>query len=177
MAGFIMSIIEKILTSIEAVNDWAGKTVMWSALALAVITAYDVAMRYIFARPTFWAYEIAWMLFSVHMVFGFVYGMRHNIHVRVEVVYNRYSPRVRAILEVVFYLAIILPIGLVLIKYGIDQAWFGWEIKRKSLHTAWGPPIYPSLTLIPIVFFLIVLQGFVEFVRNIKEIRRRKGGS
>ena len=129
-------------------------------------TVYDVVMRYFFKAPTKWAYELTWMEYGALFMLGGAYGLRHHIHVRVDVIYNTYSPRAQAIFDALMYLIIFFPLYTLLIIFGTQYAAYSWTIWEHSYLSYWQPAVYPIKTVIPVAFTLFLLQGLAEFVRN-----------
>lgn len=161
-----MDTLKKIIRVIDAVSDWSGKIACWIIVPLVMGTVYDVLMRYFFKAPTKWAYELTWMEYGALFMLGGAYGLRHRIHVRVDVIYNAYSPRARAVFDTLMYLIIFFPLYALLIIYGTKYAAYSWKIWEHSYLSYWQPPVYPIKSVIPIAFTLFFLQGFAEFIRN-----------
>jgi len=157
----------RILNYIDNLSEWSGRVIMWLPILLTVVVSYDVIARYFFSSPTSWAFEVSWMLFSLHFMWGLAYTHRHHKNVRVDILFNRFSQRVKAILEIIFYIIIIFPFCAVVIKFSMDYAWASWEMKQHSTQTLFAPPLYPFKMLIPIAFSFLGLQVVAEFIRNI----------
>jgi len=161
-----MDTLKKIIGIIDSISDWSGKIACWIIVPLVMGTVYDVIMRYFFKAPTKWAYELTWMEYGALFMLGGAYGLRHRIHVRVDVIYNTYSPRAQAVFDALMYLIIFFPLYTLLIIYGTGYAGYSWKIWEHSYLSYWQPPVYPIKTVIPVAFILFLLQGFAEFIRN-----------
>lgn len=161
-----MDTLKKIVGIIDVISDWSGKIACWIIVPLVMGTVYDVMMRYFFKAPTKWAYELTWMEYGALFMLGGAYGLRHRIHVRVDVIYNAYSPRAQAVFDALMYLIIFFPLYTLLIIYGTEYAGYSWKIWEHSYLSYWQPPVYPIKTVIPIAFILFLLQGVAEFIRN-----------
>lgn len=161
-----MEALKKIVRVIDIVGDWSGKIVCWLIVPLVCGTVYDVLMRYFFKAPTKWAYELTWMEYGALFMLAGAYGLRHGVHVRVDVLYNMYSRRAQAIFDALMYLIIFFPLYYLLIKHGIKYAAYSWSIWEHSYISYWQPPVYPIKTVIPLAFVLFALQGVAEFIKN-----------
>jgi len=158
--------LKKFIKVIDLVSEWSGRISCWIIVPLVMGTVYDVLMRYFFQAPTKWAYELTWMEYGALFMLGGAYGLRHHIHVRVDVIYNRYSERAQAIFDSLMYLIIFFPLYTLLIIYGTKYAAYSWKIWEHSYLSYWQPPVYPIKTVIPVAFLLFMLQGIAEFIRN-----------
>lgn len=152
-------------------NEWLAKIGSWFALFLTLVVCYDVSMRYFFRAPTMWAFEISWMLYAAHFLLGLGYTLHQKGHVRVDVIYDRFSPRTKQILEIFFLLGCLLPVCVVIIVFGIPFSINAWILREGSHFTIWSPPIYPIKTLIPFIFLMLGLQGVLEVLRELKIIK------
>lgn len=161
-----MDWLKKIVKLIDAISVWSGRIACWLIVPLVMGTVYDVLMRYFFESPTKWAYELTWMESGALFMLGGAYGLRHRIHVRVDVIYNRYSERTQAIFDALMYLLIFFPLYTLLIVYGTKYAAYSWKIWEHSYLSYWQPPVYPIKTVIPVAFTLFILQGIAEFIRS-----------
>jgi TRAP-type mannitol/chloroaromatic compound transport system permease small subunit len=87
-------------------------------LVLMIINvAYDVVMRYAFHNSSIGMQEVEWHLFAVIILFGTGYALRHNAHVRVDFLYDRFGYKTKAMINIVGTLLFLIPLAL-LITYG-----------------------------------------------------------
>jgi len=161
-----MDTLRKIVRFIDGLSNWSGKIVAWLIVPLVLGTVYDVLMRYFFQAPTKWAYEMTWMEYGAFFALGGAYGLRHNVMVRVDVIYNQYSERAQAWFDTLMYIIIFFPLYIILIIYGTKYAAYSWKIMEHSYVSYWQPPVYPIKTIMPLAFLLLFLQGVAEFIRN-----------
>jgi len=160
-----MSGLQKFVNRIDSISEWSGKIFSWISLPLVLFMAYDVIMRYLFQAPTRWAYETTWMLYGALFILGGAYGLKHKLHVRVDILYNRWSPRSQAIFDLIIYLVIFFPVFYILIKHSLIYAYYSWEVWETSYISYWQPPVYPIKTVMFVGFVLFALQGIAEFIR------------
>ena len=162
----------KFLQCIDTLSKWIGKIFRWAALALSMIVLYEVIARYIFNRPTIWAFDTGMMFFSLLFLFGGGYVLWEGGHIRVDVIFAQFSRRTQAIIDTVFYLIFFFPFVWVMIWYGNRIAYRAWLAREISNTSQWGEPIYPWRYVIPLAFLFLFLQGIAEFVRTIRSLRR-----
>ena len=160
-----MENLRKFVHRIDSISEWSGKIFSWLSLPLVVFVFYDVIMRYLFQAPTKWAYEMTWMLYGALFILGGGYGLKHKLHVRVDILYNRWAPRTRAIFDLVVYLVIFFPVFYILVSHSLIYAYYSWDLLEVSYVSYWQPPVYPIKTVMFVGFVLFALQGIAEFIR------------
>jgi TRAP-type mannitol/chloroaromatic compound transport system permease small subunit len=156
------------LRYIDKLSGWLAIVGAPLAPALAGVVFYDVIVRYFFDAPTFWAYEVSWMLYSANFLLGLAYALREGAHVRVDVILNMFSTRLKSGIEAFFLLTTLLVLCAAVVGYGIDFAIESWKIREGSMLTMWAPPVYHIKILIVMAFFVLGLQGVAEFIRRLK---------
>ncbi len=152
---------------IDNLSDWSGKLFAWLIIPLVATLVYEVIARYVFNNPTVWAYDMTYLLSGTFFMMGVAQTLRHGAHVRVDVFYQMLSPRGKAIVETCLYLLVFFPLVGVLLVKGIQYAQASWAIKETAWLSSWRPPIYHFKTVIPLAAFLMLLQGGVDFIRNL----------
>ena len=153
---------------VDKVNQKWGE--WWSQLIVLtmVITVYEVFMRYVFRSPTMWAHETATMIYATFIIIACGYTLRHGAnpaHIRMDVFYNRFSPRKKAIVDLIAFTFFLLFVGVIL-WYGIGFAMRSVKLMENSSST-WGPPIWPIKVAVPIGIFGLFIQGIFRFIRNL----------
>jgi len=151
---------------IEFISDWSGKIFSFLAVIVVGVISYEVISRYVFNAPTIWAHETMTYFCGIYYMMGGAYTLYFEGHVSVDVFYIRFSPRVRAIVDLVTFPLFFAYIG-VLIWTGAEYSWESIMYKETS-PTAWAPPLYPLKLAIPVGAFLVLLQGLTKFVRDFK---------
>jgi len=162
-----MTNVERLLKVIDAVSERTGRMVGWIAVPMIIALIYEVFARYIFHRPTIWSYEITYMIYGTHFLLGAAYTLKVKGHIRIDLLYMRFSPRKRALIDVIGYLVIFFPITVVLIFASFDMAKDAYTIKEVSQFTPWQPILWPFKSVICIGFSLFFLQGVAEFIRSL----------
>ena len=154
-----------VLGVIDATSDWIGKVYSYTIyIAIGVLT-YEVAARYIFNAPTIWAHGISYRIFAVYYLLGGAYVLRHRAHINMDIIYNRFSLRTKAILDLVTVFFFFAFCG-VLLWQGSQFAWKSLlmlEVDADPFHA----PIYPVKLMLPLGAFLILLQGLAKFSRDL----------
>lgn len=162
---------QRFLFLIDNISTWAGKTFAWLIVALTLIVCYDVTARYVFRAPVDWAWDAEYILYGSLFMMAGAYTLARNGHVRGDVLYGFFPPRLQAGLDLTLYFLFFIP-GIVALAYsGIDFAKISWQLGERSSVVSGGPPLYHFKTLIPIAGFLVLLQGLAEMVRCVQTLR------
>jgi TRAP-type mannitol/chloroaromatic compound transport system permease small subunit len=161
-----MKKLDSLFKAVDSISEWSGKGASFLIFAGIAILSLEVLLRYVFHRPTMWAHGSSQRLFAVYYVLAGAYVLRHNGHVTVDVLVNRFSKRVKAILRVVHSLFLFLFCGVLLWK-GLDFAWTSLS-QLEPDETPWRAPLYPAKIMVPIGAALILLQGIANAIRDLK---------
>lgn len=167
-----MTVLEKVIKFIDAVSDRTGRIVGWIAVPMIVALIYEVFARYVFQRPTIWSYEITYMIYGTHFLLGAAYTLRVKGHIRIDLLYMRFSLRGRALIDVIGYLVIFFPIMFILVISSYDMAKDAYMIREVSQFTPWQPILWPFKSVICVGFSLLILQGIAEFIRSVVTLIR-----
>lgn len=165
--------LDRVLKVIESLSTATGWFAGWMIVPMTLAISYEVAARYAFNAPTVWAYDITYMLFGGQFMLAAAYTLLRGAHIRTDVFYERWSPRTRAIIDLVSYVFFFFPGMLFVLYAGAGEAWSSWLIGERSDWTPWRPVLYPLKAVIPVTAVLMLLQGFVELVKCLRVIRGR----
>jgi TRAP-type mannitol/chloroaromatic compound transport system permease small subunit len=165
----------RIASHIDRTNEWIGRAVYWLTLFMVLVGSYNALVRYLdrfvglgLSSNTY--IELQWYMFSLIFLLGAAYTLKHDSHVRVDVLIARLSPRGRAWID-------LLGTVLFLIPFCVLVLWTSWPIVRNSwivLETSSDPgglPRYPIRTAIPVAFLLLMFQGVSLAIKQIAFLR------
>jgi len=169
-----MAILERILNGIDFICVWTGKLAAFIVIPLMLAVVYEVVSRYAFNAPTIWSFEIQRMLGGSLFVLGFSWVLLQKAHVRVDLLYQRMSPRGQAILDATLYLLLVFPMWIWVMPKMIEWVQHSWVIHERSSISAWRNIIYPFKTVAPIAIFLLLLGLVATFIRDVRTIVRGK---
>ena len=167
-----MAALERFLSGIDKLTEWAAKGAIWLMIPLILTVVYEVIVRYVFNAPTIWHFEVSRMMAGVVFFFTSAWIMVRRGHIRVDLFYAKFSPRGQAILDAVLTLILVFPLWAVAIPYFIEWAADSWRIHEVSSESAWRVAMYPIKTVGPIAIILLVLAVLAAFIRDIKTIIR-----
>ena len=163
---------QNLLLLIAKVSTWVGQFFSWLIVALTLMISWEVFSRYVLDSPHAWAFEVMSMMYGTLFMMAGAYTLSKNGHVRGDVLYGFFPPRLQAWLDLTLYILFFIP-GVVALAYaGYGFAADSWAINEHSNVTANGPPIYPFKTILPLAGAFLLAQGLVEIVRCIVCIKQ-----
>jgi TRAP-type mannitol/chloroaromatic compound transport system permease small subunit len=156
---------QNLLLFIDSVSTWVGKAFSWLIVALTLLISWEVFSRYALDHPHAWAFDAMIMLYGTLFMMAGAYTLSKNGHVRGDVLYGFFPPRLQAGLDLALYILFFIPGVVAFVWAGYNYAAESWAINEHSNITAEGPAIYPFKTIIPIAGAFILMQGIVEIIR------------
>lgn len=156
---------QKLLLFVDQVSTWVGHAFSWLIVALTLLVSWEVFSRYVLNAPHAWAFDAMIMLYGTLFMMAGAYTLAKNGHVRGDVLYGFFAPRVQAALDLTLYIVFFIPGVIALVWAGYFYAAESWAIREHSSVMAEGPPIYPLKTVIPVAGALLLAQGIVEIIR------------
>jgi TRAP-type mannitol/chloroaromatic compound transport system permease small subunit len=157
---------EGVLRLADMVNETVGRVVSFLVVIITLIVVYDITARNVFGMPTQWVFELTKQLYAAHFILLGGYALLHDSHIRVEVVREHLSERMKHILEIIGFIVFFFPFIAVML-------WFGWRFAMRSWaagETTWGVfqiPVYPIKTAIVVAAVLLTIQALAQFARSI----------
>jgi TRAP-type mannitol/chloroaromatic compound transport system permease small subunit len=165
MAFFFGVFMQKLLLLIDRISTWVGQAFSWLIVGLTLLVSWEVVSRRFFDNPHAFVFDAMIMMYGALFMMAGAYTLSKNGHVRGDVLYGFFTPRVQAGLDLALYILFFIPGIIALAWAGYNFAADSWAIREHSSITADGPPLYHFKTVIPLAGALILLQGLVEIVR------------
>ena len=155
-----------ILNGIDRISEWEGKIFSFLIVVATIQVCFELILRYVFNAPTTWGLEMTLYLCSTTYVMSGAYAERYNAHIKVDIFYNRWSPRTRAFFDLMVTDTLLMFFCTVLTWQ--SALWF-WEAVSQGLTsgTIWDPPIWPMRLVILIGAFFLLLAAFGKSVRDL----------
>ncbi len=156
---------QKLLLTIDKISTFVGKVFSWLIVSLTFLISYEIFSRYVLNTPHPWAFDAMLMMYGTLFMMSGAYTLSKNGHVRGDVLYGFFPPRLQAGLDLTLYIVFFLPGVIALCWAGYIYAGESWAIREYSSITSEGPPIYPFKTVIPVAGSFLLVQGIVEMIR------------
>jgi TRAP-type mannitol/chloroaromatic compound transport system permease small subunit len=119
-----------------------------------------------------WAYDLSYMLYGAIFMMGAAYTLSIDGHVRGDMVYRLWRPRIQASVDLVLYIVVFFPAMVALLYSGWSYAYYSFSIDEKSLQSPFGPIIWPLKMVIPATAFFMLLQGIAQVIKCIRCLQR-----
>lgn len=155
---------------IDKLNEHTGRAVRWLVLATVGIAAANAIALWLLRDSSNAFIEIQWYLFGAVFLLAAGDTLRHNGHVRVDVLYTRLAPRARAWIDILGSVLFLLPLCALVI-------WLSWPgfvesfVSGERSPDAGGLIRWPARLLIPLGFALLALQGIAELIKRVAFLR------
>ena len=150
---------------IDALNEIVGRGVKWLVLAATLISAVNASLRYGFDLSSNAWLELQWYLFALIFLLGAGYTLKHNGHVRIDVIYGRLSTRVQAWIDLFGSLLFLLPVAGLMAWFSWSMFVEAWSIQEVSADSG-GLLRWPIKLALPLGFGLLFLQGVSESIKR-----------
>ncbi len=166
----------RFIYSIDTLSMWVGKAFAWCILVLTLAYTYEVFVRYVLNDPTAWAFDMSYTMYGALFMMGGAYTLSRDAHVRGDVIFRLWPPRLQAVIELVLIVCFLFPGMAALIYAGTDYARESWSYLpygadgprgEISVNSPIGVPVSPLKTLLPLAAFFVFLQGTAEVARCI----------
>lgn len=155
----------------QKILDLLGRWVSWLVYLMAGLTVVVVIMRYLFGLGTVFQQELVAYMHGLVFMFGLSYTLRHDAHVRVDLLYSRLDEKNRARINLVGHLIFLIPVACTIGIGSLDYVLDSWKILERSAEVRGIPAVYLLKTVIPVSALLLVLQSLLDLRKYIKEIR------
>ena len=161
-----MNTLDGVVNAIDKINEYVGRVAKYLLFFMAASLLFEVVARYGFNSPTIWVYDVCKQLLCIIAALGGGYALLYNAHVKVDVLYEHWSVKSRALMDI-FTSILFFTFIIVLIWKSAQMAQTSW-IMKETATTLLSPPIYYIKTVIVIGAILIFLQGVAKLLRDIK---------
>lgn len=157
--------LEDITTGLEAAVEFFGRLAALTCILLVLLVAGNVFGRYFLNSGTIWLEELEWHLLSPIALLGMAYTLLHGDQVRVDVLFDRFPPRVQAMIEVVTGI-LIVAFAVILVKLSIPFVLQAYRIGEGSPNPGGVDHRFLLKSFIPLGFALLALQGACHVVKH-----------
>lgn len=165
-----MKFLLKLSSLIDAISGRIGQAIMWLILATVLLSAGNAIARKAFHAGSNAFTDMQWYLYSGVFLLGAGYAFLHNVHVRIDFVSSRLTPRGRSWIDIVGILLFLAPFCGMLIQMSwllFVKAWQSGEMSQN----AGGLIRWPVYLLMPTGLALLLMQSASEMIKRIAFLR------
>jgi TRAP-type mannitol/chloroaromatic compound transport system permease small subunit len=163
------ALIKSYVSIVDRTNRVVGRVVMYLIFVMMGVLLFSSGSRTFFSVSHIWTVEIAQFVLAAYYLLGGGYSMQLDSHVRMDLLYSRWSPRTQAIVDTVtigfliFYLVFLL-VG------AISSTQYALEYGQKN-YSSWAPPLAPIKIIMTIGIVLMLLQAIAVFFKDLARAR------
>jgi len=157
------------ISLIDTFIEWTGKTASWLVLGLVLLICYDVAMRYLFQQGSVALQELEWHIFALIFLLGSAYTLKHDEHVRVDILYQSHfmTDKKRALVNIFGTVFLLLPFCILILTSSWPFVVNAFYYNESSPDSGGLPYRFLLKGSLLVAFSLLILQALADLARNI----------
>lgn len=150
---------ERLAAAIDRVTEALGRVAAWALGAVIAIVLAVVVLRYGVGWGRIWLQEAYVWLNAAVVLLGLAYTLKHDAHVRIDLLYERWSPRRQALGDLLGCALLLTPFALAVLWTSHGYVARSWQIREASREAGGLPGVFLLKSLIPLAALLLLLQG------------------
>jgi TRAP-type mannitol/chloroaromatic compound transport system permease small subunit len=154
------------LSAVEKFTEVTGRFISWATVTMVILVVLVVITRYFLGLGSIALQESVTYLHCLVFMMGFAFTLKHDGHVRVDIFYRGFSPRFKAIVDLIGGLLFLIPFCLLIFFISWDYVLASWVIRETSAENNGLPFIYLLKTLMLLMPVTLLLQGIAEIIRS-----------
>jgi len=151
---------------IDKTIKYLGYFTAFIVAILVLLVVYDATARYLFSTGSIALQELEWHLFDVVILFGIAYTLKQNAHVRVDIFYASFTPKTKALINMISSLFFILPFSFLIIYIGIEFVQLSFIQQEASSNPGGLEYRFLVKSLLPLSFVFLSLQAIRDAIQN-----------
>jgi TRAP-type mannitol/chloroaromatic compound transport system permease small subunit len=164
--SYLLRTLKTSLSAVEKFTEVTGRFISWATVTMLILVVLVVITRYFLGLGSIALQESVTYLHCLVFMMGFAFTLKHDGHVRVDIFYRRFSPRFKAIVNLVGGLLFLIPFCLLIFFTSWDYVLASWVIRETSAENNGLPFIYLLKTLMLLMPVTLLLQGIAEIIRS-----------
>lgn len=144
--------------------DGVGRITGWCSFALVSVMAFNVLLRYLFRTGSVGMQELEWHLMAPICLLGLSYALLHDGHVKVDILYGRFSPRLQRWIDLIS-MVLVAVLTIILIYLSLPYVEQSWRIGEKSPDPGGLTHRWLLKAMLPLGFLLLLIQTLASVLR------------
>mgnify|MGYP003388029667 CR=1 FL=1 len=161
----------KLISLLENFTEKVGKLIAWLTLAMVLLSFLIVVLRYGFNIGSIAMQESILYLHAFVFMLGAAYTLKHDGHVRVDIFYQKMSPKNKAFVDLFGALFLLLPVCIFILVISFDYVAQSWSIQEQSSEAGGLTIVYLNKTLLLLLPMTLIIQALCEVIRQVVNIR------
>jgi TRAP-type mannitol/chloroaromatic compound transport system permease small subunit len=158
--------LREVARKIDAFQERIGHGVSWLMFAMVVVVFGDVILRYLFNKSSVFTQELEWHLFGLVYLLAAGYTMLYDEHVRIDILYSKWSPRTKAAVDFVLLFVMFFPSAVMIVMTTWPFVKHSFAVNEGSPDPGGIPFRWAYKSVIIVGFLLLMLQGVSQAVKN-----------
>ncbi|MEM7224109.1 MAG: TRAP transporter small permease subunit [Pseudomonadota bacterium] len=150
---------------VDRLIRWIGGSISWIWLLLVAVIVLNVTMRYLLGEGRIEFEEIQWHIYAVGFLLGLAYCLESDDHVRVDVLYERFSLKTKAWVELFGILVFLTPFLVLVLWYAVPFVVYSASINEVSESPGGLPARWAIKAMLPLGFALLALAALARLSR------------
>ena len=167
----VFSFIPKIDLYIEKITKFFMSISIISLFIMTGLVFYEIVARKLFHGGSIAIQELQWHFYDLVFLFSIAYALMHDKHVRVDIFYQKFDPKTKAIIQLVTIIFFVLPLSTIIVYAGISFAYDSFirgEISPDPGGLCCRWIIKSSLA---IAFIVVILQSVAEIKKALYKLK------
>ncbi len=158
----LFAIIAAFVRAVDFFTEWMGRTVSWLSLGMVMVTAIVVVLRYGFDLGWIGLQESVVYMHALLFMLGASYTLKHDAHVRVDIVYQRLGARSRAWVDLLGSWLLLMPVCIFIGWIAWEYVAASWSVHESSREAGGLPAVFLLKSVILIFAATLLLQGLAQ---------------
>ncbi|MDX2463871.1 MAG: TRAP transporter small permease subunit [Porticoccus sp.] len=167
MTHTLIYLLEQLTRGIDCFTEWTGRIIAWLTLGMMTLTCTVVVMRYFLETGSIALQESVTYMHALVFLLGAAYTLKRGGHVRVDILYQTFSPRGQALVDALGALLFLIPVCILILIFSWDYVANSWAVSEVSKEAQGLPWVYLLKTLLLVMPATILLQGVAEIIKNL----------
>ena len=163
---YLLITLKTALSAVEKFTEVTGRFISWATLTMVILVVLVVITRYFLGLGSIALQESVTYLHCLVFMMGIAFTLKHDGHVRVDIFYRGFSPRCKALVNLIGALLFLIPFCLLIFFTSWDYVLSSWVIRETSAENNGLPFIYLLKTLMLLMPVTLLLQGIAEIIRS-----------
>ena len=169
-----MKFLTQFAEHVSSLNRAIGKLISWSSLFLVILVFVIAVLRYAFKIGSIPMQELVLYLHGIIFMLGASYTLADEGHVRVDILYSKFSATKKAWINLLGTLFFLFPVCILIFYMSYGYVELSWRINESSSEAGGLPYLFLFKSMILILPSLLMLQGLAVVAQSISTLMRRE---
>jgi len=160
------------VNSVDATNKVVGRFAMYLVFGMIGVLLFESISRTLFDKPHIWVVEVAQFTMAAYYLLGGGYSMILKGHVRMDLLYGRWSKKKQARVDV--FTGLFMMFYLVFLLYGAYSSIEYAVMYGQKNRSAWAPYMAPIKIIMGTGVLLMLLQAIATWFKDLAKARGAK---